>query len=57
MYLLSHCILLLAAQCDPLPTLENGMITYAPDMDPDYDNGTVATHSCNAGYRLDGAMT
>ncbi len=32
----------------------NGVITYAVDMRPDYDLGTVATHSCNQGYVLRG---
>ncbi len=29
------------------------MITYSPDLTPDYDIGTVATYVCNAGFVLD----
>ncbi len=47
------CIYVIALQCPPLPPIENGMITYSPDLTPDYDIGTVATYVCNAGFVLD----
>ena len=40
------------AQCLPLASIPNGVITYDPDMIPDYDVDTVATHTCNLGFRL-----
>ncbi len=43
--------------CQELALLENGVITYAPDMTPDFNQGTVATHTCNPGFILDGLMT
>ena len=38
------------AVCHSL-TLTNGMISYSPDTTPRLE-GTVATHSCDVGYRL-----
>ena len=32
------------------------MITYAPDNTPDFDIGTVATHTCNVGFALVGEV-
>ena len=32
------------------------MIAYATDTTPQFEIGTVATHSCNAGYTLVGDM-
>ncbi len=50
-----------AIQCPPLDGIENGVITYATDITPNYDLGTVATYACDAGYFLDlslgGSMT
>ena len=50
-----------AIECLPLPPIVNGDITYAPDMVPNYELGTVATYSCDAGFVLDfslgGTMT
>ncbi len=50
-----------AIQCNPLDGIENGVITYATDITPNYDLGTVATYDCDAGYFLDlslgGSMT
>ncbi len=40
------------AQCPALAPIPNGAITYGPDMIPDFDVGTVATHSCDPGFRL-----
>ena len=30
------------------------MISYSPDVNPDYDLGTNATHTCEAGFYLEG---
>ena len=50
-----------AIECLPLPPIANGDITHAPDMVPNYELGTVATYSCDAGFVLDfslgGTMT
>ena len=40
--------------CPPLPTITNGMISYSPDVTPDYDLGTNATITCEAGFYLEG---
>ena len=49
-------LLISPAVCTDLPPIPNGMIVY--DMDgPPRPIGTVATHSCNDGYLLNGAMT
>ena len=40
------------AVCAALPSIPNGMISYAPDMTPLYDIGTVATYTCNEGFRF-----
>ncbi len=45
------------APCLELPFFPNGVITYAPDMTPDFEVDTVATHTCNDGYRLIGVDT
>ncbi len=47
----------LLAQCTPLPNLPNGFISYGFDETPNYDVGTVATHTCIAGFVLVGSMT
>ena len=39
-------------ECPALPPIPNGVISYAPDMTPDYNVDTVATHTCNPGYLL-----
>ncbi len=46
-----------ALECPALSPIPNGAITYGPDMIPDFDVDTVATHSCNPGFRLDGSDT
>ena len=43
-----------AIECLPLPTITNGMISYSPDVTPDYDLGTEATITCEAGFYLEG---
>ncbi len=45
------------ARCPALPTIPNGAITYAPDMNPDFDIGTLAMYSCRPGFRLSGIET
>ncbi len=45
------------AQCPPLPPLINGAITYGFDFTPDFDIGTLATHTCNPGFRRVGVLT
>ncbi len=43
------------AICDDL-TLANGVVTYNPSTTPRLED-TVATHTCNTGYNLDGDKT
>lgn len=43
-------------QCLEL-TLENGTVTYATDTMANFELGTVATHSCEIGFVLLGAVT
>ncbi len=45
------------AQCPELPPLLNGAITYGLDFTPDFDIGTLATHSCDLGFRRVGVQT
>ena len=54
----SNYFLLLSstAQCPELPPIENGSITYDPDMTPDFDIGTDATYECDPGFILVGVM-
>ncbi len=40
--------------CPPLPAITNGMISYSPDVTTDYDLGTNATYTCEAGFYLEG---
>ena len=42
-------------ECSPLPTITNGTISYSPDVTPDYDLGTKATYTCEAGFYLEGS--
>ncbi len=44
-------------QCPALAAIPNGAITYDPDMIAPYDVDTVATHSCDPGFRLSGFET
>ena len=41
-----------AIECEPLPPIANGVITYAVDVTPNYELDTVATYSCNEGFIL-----
>ena len=42
-----------AIECEPLPVVTNGTITYAPDSISNCSLGTTATYSCNTGFSLD----
>ena len=42
-----------AIECEPLPPIANGVITYGVGMTPNYELGTVATYTCNSGFVLD----
>ena len=44
-----------AIECPSL-NITNGMITYAADTTPEFEIGTVATHTCNARFALVGDM-
>ena len=43
-----------AILCPMLPGIDNGFITYSPDTVADFDQGTVATYTCNQGFNLQG---
>ncbi len=43
-----------AITCDGLDTVNNGSITYGPDVTAPYNFGTNATYSCNMGLFLEG---
>ncbi len=47
------CIHVTALQCPPLRPIDNGILSYSPDNTPDYNEGTVVTYTCNAGFVLD----
>ena len=42
-----------AIECEPLPAIVNGSISYSSVGTPNYSLGTVATYSCNTGFSLD----
>ena len=42
-----------AIECEALPRIENGFLTYAVDNVPNYELGTTATYACNEDYFLD----
>ena len=44
-------------ECPALAPIPNGVITYGPDMTADFNVDTIATHSCDAGFRLAGFET
>ncbi len=46
-----------AGQCDHLPSLPNGNISYSFGGFPLRPYGTVATYTCNQGYYLSGNET
>ncbi len=41
-----------AVECPALAPIPNGAITYGPDMIPDFNVGTLATHSCDSSFFL-----
>ncbi len=43
--------------CEPLEDIVNGMITYNPDVDPNFPLNTTATYNCNNGYFLEVTTT
>ena len=45
-------LFLAAIECEPLPPISEGSITYADDTTPNFDLGTTATYECNEGYFL-----
>ncbi len=53
----SLCISFTALECPALSPIPNGAISYGPDMIPDFYVDTVATHSCDPGFRLIGPQT
>ncbi len=40
-------------ECEPLPVIANGDISYADDVTANYVLTTVATYTCNVGFFLD----
>ncbi len=48
---------LAAITCASLSPIVNGMIMYSPDQTSPYDYNTIATHSCNEGFFLEGEQT
>ena len=49
-------VFLAAIECPSL-SLTDGSVAYAADTSPEFSIGTVATHSCSAGFALDGDMS
>ena len=43
---------IVAVVCASLGNFANGNITYVNDTIPDHDFATIATYTCNDGYRL-----
>ena len=41
----------------PSLSITNGVIVFASDTTPNFEIGTEATHTCNAGFALVGEMT
>ena len=52
---LYNTIFFTAIECPSL-SLTNGSIVYVSDTTPEFEIGTVATHSCDAGFALVGGM-
>ncbi len=48
---------IIAIECQSLPDIENGVISYTTDMTANYTLGTMATYICNAGFALDFSAT
>ena len=51
--IIEHFIHHTAIECEALPTVANGVITYAPNSVANYSLETTANYSCNAGFSLD----
>ena len=47
------CIFHTAIECEPLPAIVNGSISYSSTGAPNYSLGTTANYSCNTGFSLD----
>ena len=45
-----------AIECPALTAPMNGLFWYATDMTPEFEIGTVATFTCNAGFSLNDAV-
>ena len=43
--------------CASLSSINNGAITYSPDISSPFNYGTTATHTCNEGFFLVGDST
>ena len=54
--MINFLFLCVAIECPEL-TLLNGMVTYTTDMMADFEVATVATHSCDAGFVMQGSTT
>ena len=52
----SFFVYIAAIECPSL-SLTEGSVAYAADTSPDFSIGTVATHSCSAGFALVGDAT
>ncbi len=52
-----HSPLHAALICPALPPIPNGAIAYDPDVTAPYEVDTVATHTCDPGFRLSGSET
>ena len=48
---------LAAIECEPLPPIVNGFITYTPDNSANYNLGTIAFYACYSGYFLSNSET
>ncbi len=46
-----------AIECEPLLDIPNGDISYADDITPNYELGTIATYSCNERYFLNTSVS
>ena len=45
-----------AITCIALNSIDNGMISYSPDITAPFDFGTAAVYTCNTGFFLEGNM-
>ena len=53
--LMCLCVVCSAITCSSLSSISNGVIDYSPDVTSPYNFGTVATHTCNEGFYLQGS--